>query len=398
MSKIKVGKLKVNKIRVNKSKRRERNKDREYCDMLKHDPICKKHINSEILDKISRHQSFFQINMKMGVVGGKEFWEDLIKTKDDWRVQYHPFTNHCRIIDWKKTRQAWGSVKEIICPILDYCRRQEQLEQLAEKEYAIVFCGGGGKGAYQIGVWKWLHEAGIAQKITGVSGASVGALNSLLFVDGDIEKAEKTWLRIQQKDFTYKRKGKVRFSQKRLREIAEDAVDWEGICQTEKIVYSALTATKVPIPAAASVQTVKKGVVKISPTTTIEYPCWAFRPKEEIKRIVLASAAVPVYFKTHYFEGKYYVDGGVEDNIPVRRLVEDGYKKIIIIHLRQKGHKQSMALKKALTKLNTKGVELYEVYPSEYLGDMMKVNQELTKERMNLGYRDAGEQLADLLQ
>ena len=46
------------------------------------------------------------------------------------------------------------------------------------KEYGLVLEGGGAKGAYQIGAWKALKEAGV--KIKGVSGTSVGALNGAL--------------------------------------------------------------------------------------------------------------------------------------------------------------------------------------------------------------------------
>ena len=37
-----------------------------------------------------------------------------------------------------------------------------------EKEYGLVLEGGGARGAYQIGAWRALEEAGI--KIKGVSG------------------------------------------------------------------------------------------------------------------------------------------------------------------------------------------------------------------------------------
>ena len=41
-------------------------------------------------------------------------------------------------------------------------------------EYGLVLEGGGAKGAYQIGAWKALKEAGI--HIKGIAGTSVGAL------------------------------------------------------------------------------------------------------------------------------------------------------------------------------------------------------------------------------
>ena len=45
----------------------------------------------------------------------------------------------------------------------------------------IVFSGGGGKGAYAIGVWKALREFGMDQNIQAVAGTSVGSLNGALF-------------------------------------------------------------------------------------------------------------------------------------------------------------------------------------------------------------------------
>ena len=51
-----------------------------------------------------------------------------------------------------------------------------ELQIDGSKEYGIVLEGGGARGAYQIGAWKALKEAGI--RIKGISGASVGALNS----------------------------------------------------------------------------------------------------------------------------------------------------------------------------------------------------------------------------
>ena len=59
------------------------------------------------------------------------------------------------------------------------------------KEYGLVLDGGGARGAYQIGAWKALKEAGV--KISAVAGTSVGALNGALICMDDMEKAEKIW-------------------------------------------------------------------------------------------------------------------------------------------------------------------------------------------------------------
>ena len=59
------------------------------------------------------------------------------------------------------------------------------------RSYALALEGGGAKGAYQIGAWKALREAGV--KIDAVAGTSVGALNGSLIVMGDLEKAERVY-------------------------------------------------------------------------------------------------------------------------------------------------------------------------------------------------------------
>ena len=59
------------------------------------------------------------------------------------------------------------------------------------KKYGLVLDGGGARGAYQIGAWKALREAGV--HINAVAGTSVGALNGALICMGDLEKAEKIW-------------------------------------------------------------------------------------------------------------------------------------------------------------------------------------------------------------
>ena len=59
------------------------------------------------------------------------------------------------------------------------------------KEYGLVLDGGGARGAYQIGAWKALTEAGV--KVNAVAGTSVGALNGALICMGDVKSAEEIW-------------------------------------------------------------------------------------------------------------------------------------------------------------------------------------------------------------
>ena len=57
----------------------------------------------------------------------------------------------------------------------------------------LVLAGGGGKGAYELGVWKALKELNLAQYISVFSGTSIGAFNSVLFAMDDMKKADELW-------------------------------------------------------------------------------------------------------------------------------------------------------------------------------------------------------------
>jgi len=62
----------------------------------------------------------------------------------------------------------------------------------AGKKIGLVFTGGGGKGAYEIGVWRGLCEKGISN-FAAISGTSIGGLNGYLVARGDLEGAERLW-------------------------------------------------------------------------------------------------------------------------------------------------------------------------------------------------------------
>lgn len=57
----------------------------------------------------------------------------------------------------------------------------------------LVLAGGGGKGAYHVGVWRALKEYEIDQHIVAISGTSVGALNGALFTSTSIIEAANVW-------------------------------------------------------------------------------------------------------------------------------------------------------------------------------------------------------------
>src|SRR5580692_8082214 len=68
---------------------------------------------------------------------------------------------------------------------------------------ALVLQGGGALGAYQVGVYQALHEAGIEPD--WVSGVSIGAINASLIAGNDVadrlSRLKEFWSRVQQGPF-----------------------------------------------------------------------------------------------------------------------------------------------------------------------------------------------------
>ncbi|MEH6637551.1 MAG: patatin-like phospholipase family protein, partial [Halioglobus sp.] len=63
---------------------------------------------------------------------------------------------------------------------------------------ALILSGGGGRGAYQVGVWRRLQEIGWQPDI--VCGTSIGAINGALIGSGwDARRLEAFWESLDRK-------------------------------------------------------------------------------------------------------------------------------------------------------------------------------------------------------
>ena len=61
------------------------------------------------------------------------------------------------------------------------------------RNIGLVLCGGGAKGAYQVGVFKVLEELEIANEIKMISGSSIGALNGALYLMYSADEIDQIW-------------------------------------------------------------------------------------------------------------------------------------------------------------------------------------------------------------
>ena len=209
---------------------------------------------------------------------------------------------------------------------------------LMERKIGIVLSGGGGNGAYQVGVWKYL-----AERIGVFSGTSVGALNAALFATVPLERAERIW--------TEGVEGRILLPQKKsgqiIGELISDAASgfadgifrsagrlagsgvwsWEGLLEIMRNVPLERLSAGGAIPA------VYATCFALSPPLGTRHFRLNGRDARNIHRILLATSAIPLAFRPERIGGVLYCDGGVSCNVPFAPLLRERCTHALVVSL-----------------------------------------------------------------
>lgn len=241
------------------------------------------------------------------------------------------------------------------------------------KKTGLVLNGGGGKGAYQIGAFKAIREAGLDAMVTAVSGSSVGALNMCLFNYDDGTVGEDIWKHITPEQFVDPdfelidgKEGLV--SREGLLSIIDGYMDFEKIRNNPLELYATVTEYDGQDEGKSEAKYMKLNG----------------KSNEDIKQILLASSCMPLIYEPVVMNGLTYRDGGLTDNLPVKPLYDMGIRQFIVILLSDKG---TVPVEKF------PGSRFLIIRPSKNLGDTVTGTLDFTargaRERMELGYMDA---------
>ena len=237
-----------------------------------------------------------------------------------------------------------------------------------DKEYGIVLEGGGAKGAYQIGAWKALREAGV--KIKGIAGTSVGALNGALMCMGDLELAEKVWSNhpLHQRQMPFwdavsnvdERMEEGCLDVTPLKDLLLEVVDEEKIKASPIELYIKTFSVDQFKELDIDLKTVEPG---------------------QMKDFLLASAYIFPLFKNEKLHGKTYIDGGAINNVPLDSLVDRGYEDIIMIRIFGIGREKRVKIPEE--------TNILTIEPRVNLGNIIDFNHRKSIRNMKIGYYDA---------
>ena len=252
-----------------------------------------------------------------------------------------------------------------------------------EKEYGLVLEGGGAKGAYQIGVWKALLEHQI--KIKAVAGASVGALNGALICMQDVHKAISLW-----KNISYSKVMDIddtimeKVMELELKEVPTARV-LSFLFKTIQDRGFDVTPLKKLIEDTIDEDKIRNGDIEFWLTTNnlsdrkVEKLSAKDIPEGQMKDYLLASAYFPA-FRLEKLNGKYYLDGGTTNNVPIDLLIDQGYKDIIVIRIFGPGLEKRTKIPEDVT--------VYTIEPSIHLGNVLDFNTKKSYRNLKAGYFD----------
>lgn len=261
------------------------------------------------------------------------------------------------------------------------------IDNFLNEEVAIVFSGGGGRGAYEIGVWKALIDLGI--NIKGAFGTSVGSINSAAVAMGDFNLGKEVWLKTD-----YDNVMKI---DKETENILEGNIKKLKLKYITNAFFSFIKSKGIDItPLKGLLQNiVNEDKIRNSNTDfgLVTYSVSNLKPvsffKEEIPEgelvnYIIASSNFPL-FEREKIDGKKFIDGGVYNNLPVELAQKKGFKNIIVVDIGTYGIKD---IKKVITKFKIENENIIYIKPRVHYGTLMTFNIDVSKKYLKEGYLD----------
>jgi NTE family protein len=159
---------------------------------------------------------------------------------------------------------------------------------------ALVLGGGGARGLAHIGVIRWLEEKAVP--VDAIVGTSIGALIGGLYASGTS---------VADMDAVIKKTDKLTMA-KILRPgfSASGIIDDSRVRKFLKSFVGETMIEKLPIPFRAVATDLISGEEVVF-------------DKGPLAEAILASSAIPALFMPVYHEGRYFVDGGLSNPLPV---------------------------------------------------------------------------------
>ena len=198
---------------------------------------------------------------------------------------------------------------------------------------ALILSGGGARGAYEIGVWRYLCEMKWRPDL--VCGTSVGSINGAAITAGlSLEDLIGLWMSIE--------RGKV-FRIPMLRRILN------FILRRRFVSYMDTRPLRSLLDLEIDVAEIRRSNIElvISAINILSSEIVYFNNSSISIDHIMASSAIPILFPWQYIDGVPYWDAGVMVNTPIAPAMERKVKEIIVVLLSPVGGGADLPLPKS---------------------------------------------------
>ncbi len=210
----------------------------------------------------------------------------------------------------------------------------------------LVLEGGGMKGVYSSGVLEIFLEKGL--EFSSCYGVSAGACSLCSFLSKQKGRAYNVSVDyLEDKEYcsfySLITTGDLFGADMCYRKIPDELspYDHDTFMKYSGDFYSVVTNIETGEPEYIPIKDLRKDIVAIR-----------------------ASASLPLVSRNVEINGKLYLDGGISDGIPLRRSMEDGNRKNVVVMTKEVGYRRKPSSMLGLTKM------YYRKYPKVY--ELMK--------------------------
>jgi predicted patatin/cPLA2 family phospholipase len=186
----------------------------------------------------------------------------------------------------------------------------------------LVLEGGGMRGVYTTGVLDAFQDNGIT--FDYLIGVSAGACHATSFLSGQRGRSFKI---------------NLEYSQDKRYVSARNFIK-NGSVFGMDFIFHEIPDCLLPFDYDAMAANPTEFVVGVTDVQTGKPFYFRNPPIHEVNNIVAASSAIPVFSPMVTIHGKQYLDGGTTDPIPVRKALEDGCDRVVVVLTRPRGYQK----------------------------------------------------------
>lgn len=194
----------------------------------------------------------------------------------------------------------------------------------------FVLEGGATRGVYTAGVLDYFMKKNL--KVTDIIGVSAGACNAVDYISDQIGRSKDCLI----------------ITEKKNRFYGFDKLVKKGNFLDMDLMFDEFANKVFPFDYDEFLASPTKCEIVVTNCMKGKADYLVAKGKEDIMRMCRASSSVPILAPMVSIDNIPYLDGGIADSVPIKRAMEYGNEKIVVILTRNQGYRKKIPSKATL--------------------------------------------------